>query len=250
MPCLWVLITVSLCFLAFQNTSLPSPKAYLSVVEPIAYHLFLNVTLSEYTFTGKVSITLNLLNQTNLLQIPYTGESVGHVEFGPVNGQKLIPDSVHHHSGKLQISFQETLEPTQNPYMLSLLFSGSISTTDTFGFYASHYALENGTTQTMAISHFEPDGARSVFPCFDEPALKAIFDIAVEVEQPYSVISNTPLRERLGDTRKKFIFDQTPRMSTYLLAWSISTLESISAKNTSGRLLRVFHPPNRAPDAR
>lgn len=37
----------------------------------------------------------------------------------------------------------------------------------------------------------EPVAARKVFPCFDEPALKATFRIEVTVQPDYGAVSNT-----------------------------------------------------------
>ena len=88
----------------------------------------------------------------------------------------------------------------------------------------------------MAATHFEPNGARRMFPCWDEPALKATFNISVVHHQKYKVLSNMPIREQLEEKDDLMLthFNTTPIMSTYLVAIVIiSTSDFIRVSNAN-----------------
>ncbi len=95
-------------------------------------------------------------------------------------------------------------------------------------FYSHPYSADgNGlqrfidpTDQRIYLySNFEPYHAHRVFPCFDQPDLKATFEVTVEAPLDWEVISNTlPKESKPLSGKKNWIFPPSPLLSTYLFA--------------------------------
>lgn len=85
----------------------------------------------------------------------------------------------------------------------------------------------------MLVTHFEPCDARRAFPCFDEPHLKASFQLEVELPEQQEVLSNMPILSISPGTQhgfKRVLFEKTPVMSTYVsglacLPWKMMTTD-------------------------
>lgn len=88
----------------------------------------------------------------------------------------------------------------------------------------------------MASTHFEPTDARRAFPCFDEPALKAEWQLTVIRHKTFSEsLFNTPLISSQPYAQDKdWIvdrFEKSVKMSTYLVAFVVSNLEKITQQS-------------------
>lgn len=65
-----------------------------------------------------------------------------------------------------------------------------------------------------------PDRARTVFPCFDQPDMKATFKLALEIPETWTAISNSPITdEELKNEKKHITFRATEPLSTYLFSF-------------------------------
>lgn len=136
------------------------------------------------------------------------------------------------------IVFDEEL-PVASKAAVIITFEG-VMNNEMAGFYRSKYK----PTETPAASvprddewhymlstQFEACDARRAFPCFDEPNLKATFDLEVEIPNDQVALSNMPVKESRPskDGWQVVSFDTSPVMSTYLLAWAIGDFEYIEA---------------------
>ena len=108
------------------------------------------------------------------------------------------------------------------------------------GAYLSTYEYK-GKTEKIVSTQFESHYAREAFPCIDEPSAKATFDLSITLPEGSDdiVIANTPIAKKDGETT---IFETTPRMSTYLLAFVIGHFHSKTIKNNHGTIITTYAP--------
>jgi aminopeptidase N len=96
------------------------------------------------------------------------------------------------------------------------------------GFYRSKYkpaatpssgTPKEGDDYYMFSTQFEACDARRAFPCFDEPNLKATFELEIEIPEDQTALSNMPQKTTTKgrkDGLKVVSFERTPAMSTYV----------------------------------
>jgi|CXWL01.1.fsa_nt_gi aminopeptidase N len=82
-----------------------------------------------------------------------------------------------------------------------------------------------------------PADARTLFPCFDQPDLKARFSLEMEIPAGWKAIANAPALEEL-QTRIKF--KETEPISTYLFAFAAGPFETLRADKDMGDPVRLF----------
>ena len=127
---------------------------------------------------------------------------------------------------------------------LTIEFRGTLND-QMAGFYRSSYTGKDGSKKYMATTQMEATDARRAIPCFDEPALKATFQVTLTAEEHLTCLSNMDVMEQkpIGGGRKSVTFNTTPPMSTYLLAFIISELNCVES-NDFRVPVRVFAPPD------
>src|ERR1035437_1463019 len=110
------------------------------------------------------------------------------------------------------------------------------------GFY-----LSKSKTRSYGVTQFEATDARRAFPSFDEPAMKATFDVALVVDAGDSVLSNTKMvSDAPGPMAGKHTlkFATTPKMSTYLVAWIVGDFVCTEGKQ-DGVPIRACATPDK-----
>jgi puromycin-sensitive aminopeptidase len=217
-------------------------------VVPKKYEIHLKPDLSAFTFEGEETIHLTLAKPTKTITL--------HAIELEIDSAEALTKSTGFEASK--ISYDKKYEtativfPSSLPkgaVRLKLAFRGTLND-KMHGFYRSSYRV-NGETKYLATTQFESNDARRAFPCFDEPAMKSVFDVSLTAPSTYAVVSNTiETGTRANeDGTKTVVFAPTPKMSTYLLAFIVGDLDHIEKKSKDGVLVRVFTTPGKTHQA-
>ncbi len=96
-------------------------------------------------------------------------------------------------------------------------------------------------------TNLEPFAANRVFPCFDQPDLKARFDLTIEAPQDWLVIANAPEQlVKKEEGRTVWAFQPTEVLSTYLFALHAGPYRMWKQSLDGGMVLRLFARPSLA----
>lgn len=186
----------------------------------------------NFTFEGSVAINIKCLEETNNVTVHINGIEV-QKETVKLEGDGVPKIKDFEHDEKRQF-FIIKLDGSLNigKYVISMKFRGTLND-QLVGFYRSSYETSTGEKRWLATTQFQPTDARRAFPCFDEPALKATFDVTLVRPRNMTAISNMPKNktEDRDDGWEAVTFQRTVPMSTYLLAFIICDYESISSSN-------------------
>ncbi len=189
---------------------------------PVSYKIHLEPDLVNFTFAGTAAILLEAPNPVeeivlDLLEIEIERCQVLQSKNAVDCAFKFDPDKE-----ELGIVLPEPLSGSIN---LTIDYRGIIND-KMAGFYRSRYTYQDQTGY-MAVTQFEESDARRAFPCMDHPARKATFDISMDIDPHLVGISNGAVRDKrmLDSGKMRITFEQTPKMSTYLVFFGVGEFE-------------------------
>ena len=205
----------------------------LDTFTPNHYNLTLDLTRAkEKEFSGTVIISgdstgesISLHSKGLTIQSATIDNQPADVSFGEFDELKLSQPNLK--NGK---------------HTIHINFSGNI-TDAMHGLYPCYFT-HDGVKKQLFATQFESHHAREVFPCVDEPAAKAEYDLTLITQTGITVLGNMPVKhQEENDNSLTTAFEKTPRMSSYLLAFVIGELHKKSARTKSGVEVNVWATP-------
>ena len=194
--------------------------------QPSHYDVFIDINREKKTITGNTTITGNASDRQ--ISVNQKFLTISAVQ---IAGED-VPFTVNNDNETVNITVPETGEVT-----LTINYSAPL--TDTMmGIYPSYYKVDGEKKQIIG-TQFETTFARQAFPCVDEPEAKATFSLAIKFDEHpgETIIANMPEDHVSAGVH---YFQQTVRMSTYLVAFAFGELQSKKTTTESGVEVGVF----------
>lgn len=225
-----------LTFLAFLAGSVvaaestPTPTQLPRLVRPTHYNVTIEPDAAALKFHGNIAIALEVLAPAqsitlNALDLKFASvrftDSAGKVSANP----KITIDAA---AQTATFAFDKQIPPGN--YQLALDYTGIIGT-QAVGLFAIDYDTAAGKKRAL-YTQFEASDARRMIPSWDEPAYKATFVLEALVPHGQMAVSNMPVAERadVAGGRTRVRFQQSPKMSTYLLFFGLGEFDRTIAK--------------------
>jgi aminopeptidase 2 len=204
-------------------------------VVPIHYDLTLECDFEKFIFEGTVVIDLDVAEDSteislNTLELDIQSTSISGPDALFIKNPHL---SYNEDTQTTTIRFDKKLSKGQKA-QLKQIFTGQLND-QMAGFYRASSKDKDGKQKYLAVSQFEPTDARRAFPCFDEPALKAEYTVTLIADKHMTRLSNMDVASETevdskitGGKRIATKFNKSPVMSSYLLAFIVGELKSLS----------------------
>lgn len=205
---------------------MPQTQRLFDLFHPEHYDIYLDINRATKTFTGKSTVKGTALGDTVKLNQKYL--TINEVKVNNRTATFNYSDKTE----DLTIS-----DVPAGEVVIEVAFTGKL--TDTMmGIYPSYYQI-NGEKKQLIGTQFETTFARQAFPCLDEPAAKATFSLAIKYdEQPgETIIANQPEEKCVAGVH---YFQETVRMSTYLVAFAFGDMQKKLTSTKSGVEIGVF----------
>jgi aminopeptidase N len=214
---------------------------------PHAYVIRLSPDPETRECTGTETIDIEVVEPTakivlNAFDLDVTSASLQ----GPEPAAAATPLQPQADAGEQIVTLALPKELARGKYRLALAFHYRLHDLAQ-GLYLEHYYAPGGK-KTLLATQMEPTDARRMFPCWDEPAFRATYQLNVALPLPacanFEAVSNMPV-EQVHDTMggavntREFAFASTPPMATYLVALVAGELEHVDGE-ADGVKIRVL----------
>ncbi|XP_072036065.1 aminopeptidase N-like [Amphiura filiformis] len=218
-------------------------------IVPLHYSIDLTIDLDNFTFSGTSSMQIMCISKTNVILL--------HGKQLTINTEKVrleladdfvgtVPDVIdvrlYPENQFILVELEDTLE-ANSEYLLTVEFEGKLQD-DLVGLYRSSYTTPQGDKRWIAATFMSPTNARKAFPCFDEPGLKANFTFSITHRQEYRALANMdeagPPEPGPSEGWLTTRFLTTPKMSTYIICYTVMDFVSKETYTTTGVLVRAW----------
>jgi aminopeptidase N len=200
-------------------------------VVPIDYRIHVTPDAAAKTLAGSESILLDVRRPTAKIVFNSLNERLTAVM---LDG-KPVSNVVSSDDQQLTTLTLPAPVPAGH-HTLAFDYTGKIETAP-MGLFAQPYSKPGGGDGVLLSTQFEATDARRMFPCWDEPAFRATYQLTVTVPAQWTTLSNMPIAKRVPDgALATTTFERSPKMPSYLVEFSGGDLAGISGQSGATKL--------------
>ncbi len=203
---LFVLVHSLAAFAAAPDLTREEARLRAMQVSSVDYRLHFRFVRGSGQYDGEAEVAFSLKSVPDRLFLDFQGDRLTKLR---INGQSIERPVIENHRVYLK---PEYLKAGRN--QVRLVYNNDFDTDGT----GLHRFVDPVDGREYFFSHFEPFWANRLFPCFDQPDLKASFSVTVDAPADWQIISNTLARTTRSRGGSKHEFPQSKRFSTYLFA--------------------------------
>jgi len=208
----------------FNETPGKLPKE----VVPTEYAIRIVPNIDNFTFAGSETVKLNV--RSPVRQLVFNALEL-KIKAASVDGKELPLSAIRAGNENELLMFSLPSELAAGDHTLALRFTGKINQQGQGLFYMRYQEQGSGARKVMLGTQFEATDARRFFPCWDEPAFRAHFQLTVVVPENWLAVSNTPVESKQKIAGGKEVrFAPTPPMSSYLNVFVAGELDFIESQ--------------------
>jgi aminopeptidase N len=197
-------------------------------VAPKEYAIRIVPDTGNFTFSGTETVKLNARSPVRQLVLNALELKI---EAASVDGKELPASAINTDKQNELLTLTLPSELAVGDYTLALRFTGKINQQGRGLFYIHYQQQGSGARKVMLGTQFEATDARRFFPCWDEPAFRARFQLSVVVPENWLAVSNMPIEsEKKVSGGKDVRFAPTPPMSSYLNVFVAGELDVIESR--------------------
>jgi aminopeptidase N/puromycin-sensitive aminopeptidase len=225
--------------LILSYSTLTQAQRLPDTVLPEHYQVQLNPSIAAATYTGDETIAVRLLKPAT--EITLNAIEINFKEVTIAAGGKTQAATVSLNPKTETATLKLPQQIPAGPAVIHITFDAVLND-QLRGFY-----LSKGKTRNYATTQMEPTDARRAFPCFDEPAMKATFDVATTIDKGDIAFSNGKIISDVpgpGEDKHTVTFSTTPKMSSYLVALVVGDFQCLEG-SSDGIPIRVCATPDK-----
>ncbi|KAL3269132.1 hypothetical protein HHI36_008213 [Cryptolaemus montrouzieri] len=145
-------------------------------VIPYSYAIKLQPFIPEGYFKGEVYIKIGVTSPVDAIYLHASNLNISEIKI--VGELENILFKIEEKYELIKIYYENGEKILVGDQMLHFIYEGTLLHTDQMGMVKAMYPFKN-ETEVLVITDFQPTYARRAYPCFDEPAMKAIFNVTI-----------------------------------------------------------------------